>query len=147
MAEINDRIQKIRVTFCENDNKKFAEMMQISQQHASNICNNESIGKRQIERILATFPSVSRVWLLTGEGGMLMDGSPGGNQQRAVTVGGDNIVGGSSKNTAEGLDRLFDAVARLVESNSQLAVSNSQLAETNSRLAALVEQQQKTNEQ
>lgn len=70
---------------------------------------------------------------------MLMDGSPGGNQQRAVTVGGDNIVGGSSKNTAEGLDRLFDAVARLVETNAQLV-------ETNAQLAALV-QQQKNNEQ
>lgn len=70
---------------------------------------------------------------------MLMDGSPGGNQQRAVTVGGDNIVGGSTKTTAEGLDRLIDAVARLVETNAQLA-------ETNAQLAALV-QQQKTNEQ
>ncbi len=138
MAEINERISKIRVHFCSNDNKKFSEMLGISQQHASNICNNESIGKRQIERLLTTFPEVSRTWLLTGEGSMLMDGSPGGNQQRGVSVGGDNIVGGS-KNSAEGLDRLIDAVARLVESNAQLA-------ETNAQLAALV-QQQKNNEQ
>lgn len=138
-VEINHRIAEIRAKFCQNDNKKFAEVLEISPQRASNICNSEPVGRKVIEKVLKKFPKVSESWLLTGEGSMLMDGSPGGNQQRGVSVGGDNIVGGSSKNTAEGLDRLFDAVARLVETNAQLV-------ETNAQLAALV-QQQKNNEQ
>ena len=137
--EINQRITQIKTYFCAGNNKKFAERLQTTEQYASNICNGtKSVGSKLLEKILDTFPEVSKSWLLTGEGVMLMDGSPGGNQQRAVTVGGDNIVGGSSKNTAEGLDRLFDAVARLVETNAQLV-------ETNAQLAALV-QQQKNNE-
>lgn len=138
--EINRRITQIKAHFCDGNNKKFAERLQCTEQYASNICNGtKAVGVKLLEKILDIFPDVSKSWLFTGEGGMLMDGSPGGNQQRAVTVGGDNIVGGSSKNTAEGLDRLFDAVARLVETNAQLV-------ETNAQLAALV-QQQKNNEQ
>lgn len=70
MAKINDRIAKIRLKMCEGDNRIFAEKLGISVQHASNICNNESVGKRVMQNILVAFPNVSREWLLTGEGRM-----------------------------------------------------------------------------
>lgn len=139
-ASINGRICLIRHQIFGENNRLFAQATGIDEATLSKICNGtRSIGNKLIDKIIKGCPNVNPAWLLTGEGGMLMDGSPGGNQQRAVTVGGDNIVGGSSKNTAEGLDRLFDAVARLVETNAQLV-------ETNAQLAALV-QQQKNNEQ
>lgn len=137
---INDRILLVRHQIFDENNRLFAQATGIDEATLSKICNGtRTIGNKLIDKIIKGVPNINPTWLLTGEGGMLMDGSPGGNQQRAVTVGGDNIVGGSSKNTAEGLDRLFDAVARLVETNAQLV-------ETNAQLAALV-QQQKNNEQ
>lgn len=146
---INDRILLVRHQIFDENNRLFAQATGIDEATLSKICNGtRTIGNKLIDKIIKGVPNINPTWLLTGEGSMLMDGSPGGNQQRGVSVGGDNIVGGS-KNSAEGLDRLIDAVARLVESNSQLAVSNSQLAESNSRLAennsrlaALVEGQQ-----
>lgn len=36
---------------------------------------NNGIGNRNIERILAAYPDLSRTWLMTGEGSMLTDES------------------------------------------------------------------------
>lgn len=71
MAEINQRISEIRAYFCENNNKKFADMLGKSHTYTSGLCGNENVGKAVIETILSVFPEVSRSWLVTGEGAML----------------------------------------------------------------------------
>ncbi len=71
MAEISQRISEIRAYFCENNNKKFADMLGKSHTYTSGLCGNENVGKAVIETILSVFPEVSRSWLVTGEGTML----------------------------------------------------------------------------
>jgi plasmid maintenance system antidote protein VapI len=70
---INHRIGKIRTELCNEDNKLFAEMLDLTPQATSNICNRmKSVGNKTIERILSAFPQVNKSWLYTGEGDMLV---------------------------------------------------------------------------
>ena len=69
---INDRVNKIRVILCENDNNKFAEKLGKSKQYASSICKGTApVGKKMTDEILDAFPEVNRTWLILGEGAML----------------------------------------------------------------------------
>lgn len=69
---INEKISKIRDTFCGGDNSEFAERLGVSTQYASNICKNgKNVGEKQRKHILEVFPDVSRSWFLAGEGEML----------------------------------------------------------------------------
>lgn len=66
------RISKIRSVFCGDDNQKFALEIGISEQLASSICTgNKPAGTGTLEKILAAFPRINRVWLFMGEGEML----------------------------------------------------------------------------
>lgn len=66
------RISKVRSVFCADDNQKFAYETGISEQLASSICTgNKPAGTGTLEKILAAYPRVSRVWLFMGEGEML----------------------------------------------------------------------------
>lgn len=66
------RIAKIRSTFCNDDNQKFADEIGISEQLASSICTgNKPAGAGTLKKILSAFPRVNRVWLFMGEGDML----------------------------------------------------------------------------
>lgn len=68
----SDRISKIRSIFCGDDNQKFALEIGISEQLASSICTgNKPAGTGTLEKILAAFPRINRVWLFMGEGEML----------------------------------------------------------------------------
>lgn len=69
--KMSERVAKIRKILANNNNIEFASRLGMTAQQASALCNGKGIGKRQQERILDSFPEVSRVWLLTGEGQML----------------------------------------------------------------------------
>lgn len=70
--EISNRITQIREHFCKNDNKVFAQMLGIKSQQSSQICSGTTtIGSKMINRVLSTFPSVSKSWLILGTGSML----------------------------------------------------------------------------
>ena len=75
MAKITDlslRISKIRAVFCNDDNRKFAQQLGLSEQLASSICTgNKTAGEGTLNKILRAFPRVEKVWLFLGEGEML----------------------------------------------------------------------------
>ena len=70
--EISKRIDKIRQYFCDGVNIDFAAKIGKDPTYTSQLCNGtKSIGKKIIEKILETFPEVSRTWLYFGEGNMM----------------------------------------------------------------------------
>lgn len=64
---LNQRIDKIRKDYCDGNNKKFAELLEVSEQYASNICNHrKNIGEVTLNKILEVFPDINPVWLKMG---------------------------------------------------------------------------------
>lgn len=63
-------------------------------------------GKATIKLLLSTFPKVSEVWLVTGEGDMLIDNHPSGPSINTVNQQGNN----TQNNTMGDMD-----VAKLVD--------------------------------
>lgn len=73
---VNERIKKVRDTFCNGDNSLFSEKIGTSKQYASNICNEgKNVGAKVLDKILNIFTEVNPIWLKLGEGDMLKDQS------------------------------------------------------------------------
>lgn len=73
LADLGNRIAKIRTELCDESNTIFAEKLGIAKQTASNLCGgSKGAGKRTIDKILDAFPEVNRKWLVLGEGPMLV---------------------------------------------------------------------------
>jgi len=105
MAQINERIRQIRDEFSDSNNKLFAKRLRYSEQFASGLCNNDSVGNKVIERITDAFPMISKVWLLTGEGPMLKQ--EGGTN--VMTNGDNNKIAGHDINECTKLEALYEA--------------------------------------
>lgn len=81
-------------------------------------------GKRKISRALAAriheiYPDISTIWLLTGEGSMLVDESCSGDIHTR-DVGGDFLGNGATKVVGgDDVQRLIDAVSRLTSVNQK----------------------------
>ncbi len=70
--EISSRIDQIRQYFCNGVNVDFAAKIGKDPTYTSQLCTGtKSIGNKIIEKILETFPEVSKTWLYLGEGEML----------------------------------------------------------------------------
>lgn len=128
MAEINDRIKKIRDIFCESNNTIFAKKLEYSAQFASGLCSKSSVGKNVIEKILTAFPDVNRSWLILGEGNMLKGDSV--NQTNNGSVGGDMIA--CSKNYTQ------EDIQRLKRENEELRNQVKQLLRISESLTAII---------
>lgn len=107
-SEFGVRFSEIRAYFCDNSNKKFAEMVGISEKTSSNYCGGSKIpGKKILDRVLLAFPDVSRSWLYLGEGSML-------NQSSAPSINTINQKGDNTQNnnvTSEDVSKLIEAVS------------------------------------
>lgn len=69
--DMKDRIKEIRTFFCDSNNEKFAEMLNVATNTASNYTsrgiNNISI----LKEFSSAFPDLNLDWLITGNGTML----------------------------------------------------------------------------
>lgn len=71
-AEISARLTQIRVTFCNNKTRIFAQKTGINENMLANFCSGLRVpGKKTLEKILSAFPPVNADWLLMGKGDML----------------------------------------------------------------------------
>lgn len=70
--EISARLTQIRVTFCNNKTRIFAQKTGINENMLANFCSGLRVpGKKTLEKILSTFPEINADWLLMGKGEML----------------------------------------------------------------------------
>ncbi len=131
LSERSNRIAEIRAFYFDKRFEEFARKLEVSTKYASGLCNKkEVITNKTLEKILSAFPDVSRSWLYFGEGEMFTSGQY--NQQSNMTVGGDNIINGSSKTTSEGMDTL-------IATNARLAATLQQQADQIDRLLNIIE--------
>lgn len=78
----HERISLIREQLCDGSTTTLAEKLSMSPQQASQLCSGaRNAGQRMCERISAAFPSISRSWLILGEGPMFCQASNHTTQQ------------------------------------------------------------------
>lgn len=71
------RISEIRRFFCNGNNRKMSNMTGIEETYLSKICKGSAVpGDTIFDKILQTFPDISRSWLVLGEGTMLSTTQP-----------------------------------------------------------------------
>lgn len=93
-TDLSNRITKIRGTFCDGDNRKFAQALGMSEQVASSICTgNKPAGDGTLNKILKAFPRVNKVWLFLGEGEMLRQEPSISSEQIKNSAIGNNVSG------------------------------------------------------
>ena len=101
------------------------------------------IGKKYIDKILAAFPDLSRVWLLTGDGQMLNPEPTISNVNtqtvRSQTVHGNNNAVGNFTNSNVGASDNAAILAMLQEQQRQNAETQRQNAELQSMMKEMME--------
>lgn len=76
-TKISDRFSKIKAIYFGNNNRRFAEAIDINETTLSSICNGKTnAGSKIMEKVLAACPDVSRSWLYFGEGSMTTSPTP-----------------------------------------------------------------------
>lgn len=144
------RIEKVRKTFCDGDNHKFAEKIGTTDQHASSICTgSKPAGKRMLEKIMSAFPQLDRAWLFLGEGEMFRsekaltsEVQPVSNTSESEVVvesahisAGDDEGGNDNDNNASRKTHVEDLLLLLKEKDEQIKSLNQHIE----RLLTLLE--------
>lgn len=118
MTTKNERILFIIKHFCDGNKAEFARVMGEKPQ-TINSWVTRNAGDNVTKKILSKFQEVNPVWLLTGEGSMLIE---------------DSIVPESTT-----VDQDDDEKAELIKIIEELRKENSRLVETNERLSRVVD--------
>ena len=118
MTTINERILLIIKDFCDGSKAEFARNMNELPQTINGWLKRE-VGFNVLNKISEKFPDISKSWLLTGEGSMLIE---------------DSIVPESTT-----VDQDDDEKAELIKIIEELRRENSRLVETNERLSRVVD--------
>jgi len=106
--ETNERIKKIREYFCNDNNVKFAEIMEENPNTTSNWVNeNRKIGKTVLDKILDRFSDVNPTWLLIGEGEMLKNNQQIGNISNSTAIG-NNVNGNGNHITHNNFSEMIE---------------------------------------
>lgn len=124
MTTINERILFIIKHFCDGNKAEFARVMgEIPQ--TINGWLKRNIGSSVLNKIIEKFPEVSKTWLITGEGSMLIE---------------DTIVPESKEiqNNIDDIEILKRTIFELSESNKILTETNARHSRTIERLTELL---------
>lgn len=90
LTDSSKKVAEIRRVLCDNSNNKLAAKLGTTPQIVSNLVSGRrNLGIRTAEKILAAFPQLSREWLYTGDGPMLVSEGNG----NAITQVGGNVGG------------------------------------------------------
>lgn len=99
------------------------------------ICQAKSgkadIGNKAVEKILATYDDLNRVWLLTGEGSMLLGEQEPETPAPEQTTSNNSLIDYLQRKIAElesKVDKLNDEKAELLQENAILKYENTMLS-------------------
>lgn len=111
-------------------NREFASKVGISLSALSRYLNDEykTVSHRLADKIVESYPDISRVWLLTGDGEML----------KSVNIEGSGNIANGNGNTAHVGVSASDLVKQLEVKDEQIRKGNSQI----DRLLAIIERMQ-----
>lgn len=117
---LSERVSKIRLLFCDDNNQKFADAIGASKQQASSFCTGaKPVGPKYINGILNAFPQIREAWLLCGDGDMLDipndESSP--EQQKTSDNNQSSYLGEISRllTLLENKDKQIDRLISLLE--------------------------------
>ena len=107
---------------------EFAKNLEINADELYNLNSGRKVNFSQELRakIIKKYEQIDPVWLLTGEEPMLRTEIQH-NEQQNVSIGGDNIVNGSSKTTSEGLLAVMELVMSQQKTIQDLTEQNKML--------------------
>lgn len=122
--EISVRLTQIRVTFCNNKTRTFAQKTGINESMLANYCSGLRVpGKKTLEKILSTFPTINADWLLMGKGKMLRnaDGTP------STSTPASEPTAKEQQSYSEGT--LLQLYTEAIRENERLRMENERLRE------------------
>ena len=145
----SERIAKIRRFYFKNKYEDFAIKLEVSVKYASGLCNKkEVITEKTLEKILKTFPEISRNWLYFGEGEMFYHSAGTISNTATGNTNVGSIVQGHTIETPQpsaDINRLIDAISTLTTANQSQANTLAQQSEQISKLISLLESRMKSD--
>lgn len=133
--EISSRIDQIRQYFCNGINVDFAAKIGKDPTYTSQLCTGtKSIGNKIIEKILETFPEVSKSWLYFGEGSMLISDSTPAQPASAAPADAEELAMLRKNNAAhlKHIELLEEKVSSLEE---QLRQEREKVSSSSARMS------------
>lgn len=132
--DFNSRVCQIRLFFFENNNRAFANCIDVNEQNISNVCSENSPRNTSlalVKRIIERVPNVSAKWLITGEGDIMIDDS----HQTAHIRDNSGIIVQHGDNSTYNNNSEFKELVRLIVSQQQTIQC---LTEQNKTLTQLI---------
>ena len=126
---MSDKEKMIKILqFLQMNIAEFAKNLEINADELYNLNSGRKVNFSQELRakIIKKYEQIDPVWLLTGEEPMLRTEIQH-NEQQNVSIGGDNIVNGSSKTTSEGLLAVMELVMSQQKTIQDLTEQNKML--------------------
>lgn len=137
-SEQNKRIKEL-IGFLKENNKirnqqQFVEMIQSDRTTISKIVNGkQDVPSNMFDRIISAFPSVSRDWLVSGDGEMLKEDDDSAH----VEKNGINLIQ-MLRMQQENIARLIEQMECVTKTNMTISRTNEELVRTNNMLVQMI---------
>lgn len=137
-SEQNKRIKEL-IGFLKENNRirnqqQFVEMIQSDRTTISKIVNGkQDVPSNMFDRIINAFPSVSRDWLVNGDGGMIKEE----DDYAHVEKSGINLIQ-MVRMQQENIARLIEQMECVTKTNMTISRTNEELVKTNNMLVQII---------
>ena len=137
-SEQNKRIKEL-IGFLKENNRirnqqQFVEIIQSDRTTISKIVNGkQDVPSNMFDRIINAFPSVSRDWLVNGDGGMMKEEDNSAHVEKS----GINLIQ-MVRMQQENIARLIKQMECVTKTNMTISRTNEELVKTNNMLVQMI---------
>lgn len=137
-SEQNKRIKEL-IGFLKENNRirnqqQFVEIIQSDRTTISKIVNGkQDVPSNMFDRIINAFPSVSRDWLVNGDGGMMKEEDNSAHVEKS----GINLIQ-MVRMQQENIARLIEQMECVTKTNMTISRTNEELVKTNNMLVQMI---------